>query len=87
MIAVLMAGAVGMIASLAGTRMLIGYFQRLGKGQPILGAEDHGPVHHMSKQGTPTMGGLPSSRQGSSAGWLPTFAKACRSRIRRWSSG
>ena len=58
MIAVLIAGAVGMIASLAGTRGLISFFQRLGKGQPILGAEDHGPVHHMAKQGTPTMGGI-----------------------------
>ncbi|MEN9301489.1 MAG: hypothetical protein RLZZ254_1270, partial [Actinomycetota bacterium] len=44
MIAVLIAGAVGMIASLAGTRGLIEFFKRLGKGQPILGAEDHGPV-------------------------------------------
>lgn len=69
MIAVLMAGAVGMIASLAGTRMLIGYFQRLGKGQPILGAEDHGPVHHMSKQGTPTMGGIAILGAGF-LGWL-----------------
>jgi phospho-N-acetylmuramoyl-pentapeptide-transferase len=58
MIAVLIAGAVGMIASLAGTRGLIEFFKRLGKGQPILGAEDHGPVHHMAKQGTPTMGGI-----------------------------
>jgi phospho-N-acetylmuramoyl-pentapeptide-transferase len=69
MIAVLMAGAVGMFASLAGTRMLIGYFQRLGKGQPILGAEDHGPVHHMSKQGTPTMGGIAILTAGF-LGWL-----------------
>ncbi len=58
MIAVLIAGSVGMFASLAGTRALIGFFKRLGKGQPILGAEDHGPVHHMAKQGTPTMGGI-----------------------------
>jgi phospho-N-acetylmuramoyl-pentapeptide-transferase len=57
-IPVLIAGAVGMIASLIGTRGLIAYFKRLGKGQPILGAEDHGPVHHMAKQGTPTMGGI-----------------------------
>ena len=69
MIAVLMAGAVGMFASLAGTRLLIGYFQRLGKGQPILGAEDHGPVHHMSKQGTPTMGGIAILTAGF-LGWL-----------------
>jgi phospho-N-acetylmuramoyl-pentapeptide-transferase len=32
-------------------------FARLGVGQPILGKEDHGPVHHSPKQGTPTMGG------------------------------
>lgn len=58
MIAVLIAGAVGMLVSLAGTRGLISYFVRLGKGQPILGAEDHGPVHQVGKQGTPTMGGI-----------------------------
>ena len=58
MIAVLIAGAVGMLVSLAGTRGLISFFVRLGKGQPILGAEDHGPVHQMGKQGTPTMGGI-----------------------------
>jgi phospho-N-acetylmuramoyl-pentapeptide-transferase len=69
MIAVLMAGAMGMFVSLVGTRMLIGYFQRLGKGQPILGAEDHGPVHHMSKQGTPTMGGIAILGAGF-IGWL-----------------
>jgi phospho-N-acetylmuramoyl-pentapeptide-transferase len=58
-----------MFASLAGTRLLIAYFQRLGKGQPILGAEDHGPVHHMSKQGTPTMGGIAILSAGF-LGWL-----------------
>ena len=69
MIAVLIAGAVGMIASLAGTRGLIEFFKRLGKGQPILGAEDHGPVHHMAKQGTPTMGGIAILSAGF-LGWL-----------------
>ncbi|MFN5602637.1 MAG: phospho-N-acetylmuramoyl-pentapeptide-transferase, partial [Acidimicrobiaceae bacterium] len=58
MIAVLIAGAVSMILSLFGTRRLIGFFDNLGKGQPILGSEDHGPVHHMKKQGTATMGGI-----------------------------
>lgn len=58
MIAVFIAGAVGMLVSLAGTRGLILFFVRLGKGQPILGAEDHGPVHQVGKQGTPTMGGI-----------------------------
>ncbi|MDA2958939.1 MAG: phospho-N-acetylmuramoyl-pentapeptide-transferase [Actinomycetota bacterium] len=54
----MIAGAVAALVSLIGTRFLIGYFARRGRGQPILGAEDHGPVHHMGKQGTPTMGGI-----------------------------
>ena len=58
MIAVLIAGALAMLLSLFGTRWLIHFFDNLGKGQPILGSEDHGPVHHMKKQGTATMGGL-----------------------------
>ena len=58
MIAVLIAGSVAMILSLFGTRWLIAIFDSLGKGQPILGSEDHGPVHHMKKQGTATMGGI-----------------------------
>jgi len=57
-ISILIAGAIAMFFSLAGTRFLMSYFRRLGKGQPILGAEDHGPVHQMGKQGTPTMGGI-----------------------------
>lgn len=56
MIAILTAAAVAMVASLIGTRVLIFVFKRMGKGQPILGAEDRGPVQHMKKQGTPTMG-------------------------------
>lgn len=58
MIAVIIAGAVAMAVSLIGTRFLIGFFRTRGRGQPILGKEDHGPEHHMAKQGTPTMGGL-----------------------------
>ena len=58
MIAVLIGGAVSMFLSLFGTRWMIGFFDRLGMGQPILGSEDHGPVHHMKKQGTATMGGI-----------------------------
>ena len=74
MIAVLIAGAVGMIASLAGTRGLMEFFKRLGKGQPILGAEDHGPVHHMAKQGTPTMGGIAILSAGF-LGWLVAHSR------------
>jgi len=58
MIAVLIAGAVALFVSLIGTRFLITFFENLGKGQPILGTEDRGPVHHIGKQGTATMGGI-----------------------------
>jgi phospho-N-acetylmuramoyl-pentapeptide-transferase len=58
MIAIMLAGASATIVSLFGTRWLIVFFRRSGHGQPILGKEDHGPEHHMIKQGTPTMGGL-----------------------------
>lgn len=58
MIAIMLAGAIATIVSLFGTRWLIVFFRRRGQGQPILGKEDHGPEHHMMKQGTPTMGGL-----------------------------
>ncbi len=58
MIAVMIAGAVSTLISLFGTRYLIGFFRTHGQGQPILGKDDHGPEHHMVKQGTPTMGGI-----------------------------
>ena len=58
MIALMIAGAVAMVVSLLGTRGLMHFFRARGLGQPILGKEDRGPEHHMSKQGTPTMGGL-----------------------------
>jgi phospho-N-acetylmuramoyl-pentapeptide-transferase len=54
----MIAASAAMACSLLGTRFLIHYFRRKGAGQPILGKEDHGPEHHMGKQGTPTMGGL-----------------------------
>jgi phospho-N-acetylmuramoyl-pentapeptide-transferase len=57
-IAIMLSGATATIVSLFGTRWLIVFFRRRGQGQPILGKEDHGPEHHMVKQGTPTMGGL-----------------------------
>ena len=58
MIAIMIAGAVATFVSLFGTRALMGFFRTRGRGQPILGKEDHGPEHHMHKQGTPTMGGV-----------------------------
>jgi phospho-N-acetylmuramoyl-pentapeptide-transferase len=53
LIAVWVAG----VTSLFGTRYVIRFFQRLGRGQPILGKEDRGP-EHQHKEGTPTMGGI-----------------------------
>ncbi len=58
-----------MIVSLVGTRLVIRFFQRRGKGQPILGKEDLGPEHHMAKTGTPTMGGL-AIVVAAFAGWM-----------------
>jgi len=57
-IAVMISGATAMVVALFATRGLITFFRNRGKGQPILGREDHGPEHHLHKQGTPTMGGL-----------------------------
>jgi phospho-N-acetylmuramoyl-pentapeptide-transferase len=57
-IAVMMGGAFAIVFSLVSTRVLIRFFRDRGKGQPILGKADHGPEHHLPKQGTPTMGGL-----------------------------
>mgnify|MGYP000400550958 CR=1 FL=1 len=58
MISILLAASVSTLVSLFGTRFLIIFFRSHGQGQPILGKEDHGPDHHMAKQGTPTMGGI-----------------------------
>ena len=58
MIAIMISGAIAMLVALIGSRALIGFFRNRGKGQPILGKDDLGPEHHMSKAGTPTMGGL-----------------------------
>ena len=70
MIAIMIAGATAMIVSLAGSRFLISFFRNRGKGQPILGKEDRGPEHHMSKSGTPTMGGL-AIVVAAYVGWIP----------------
>jgi len=75
MIAIMIAGAVAALMSLIGTRFLIGFFARRGRGQPILGAEDHGPVHHMGKQGTPTMGGL-AIVAAAFVGWLVAHVRS-----------
>ncbi len=55
MIALLVAGGLAMATSLLGTRFLIPWLQARGVGQPI---RVEGPEGHMSKAGTPTMGGI-----------------------------
>ncbi len=55
MIALLTAGAVAMAVSLLSTWLLIPWLQKRGIGQPI---QLDGPQGHMTKKGTPTMGGL-----------------------------
>ena len=74
MIAIMIAGAVSVLVSLFGTRWLITFFRTRGQGQPILGKEDHGPEHHMLKQGTPTMGGL-AIVGAALVGWLIAHAR------------
>jgi phospho-N-acetylmuramoyl-pentapeptide-transferase len=55
MITLMVAGAVALAFSLLLTRVAIGWFTRLGWGQPI---RVDGPTTHHVKRGTPTMGGL-----------------------------
>jgi len=55
MVALLIAGAVAMMAAILGTPILIRSLQARGIGQQI---RDDGPQGHFSKAGTPTMGGI-----------------------------
>jgi phospho-N-acetylmuramoyl-pentapeptide-transferase len=56
-IALLIAAAVAAAASLFGTRFIMLFLTRIGRGQPILGRDERGP-EHQHKEGTPTMGGV-----------------------------
>ena len=55
MIRLLVAAAVALTASLVGTRFLINALERRKIGQPI---REDGPQGHITKAGTPTMGGV-----------------------------
>lgn len=55
MIALLLAGGVSMLVALVGTPVLIRWLQANGIGQQI---REDGPQGHITKAGTPTMGGL-----------------------------
>src|SRR5581483_3856293 len=53
--AVLISGVLSLLFSLFGTRLAIGFFSRRGYGQEI---REDGPQTHITKRGTPTMGGI-----------------------------
>src|SRR5699024_5894780 len=53
--AILLAGGIGLLCTLLGTRVAIGVLVAKGYGQLI---RDDGPTSHHTKRGTPTMGGL-----------------------------
>jgi phospho-N-acetylmuramoyl-pentapeptide-transferase len=53
-VSLLISGGVAMIVSLVGTPFLIRYLRARGLGQPI---REDGPQGHLTKAGTPTMGG------------------------------
>ncbi|MDA8063225.1 MAG: phospho-N-acetylmuramoyl-pentapeptide-transferase [Actinomycetota bacterium] len=55
MVALLVAGAVGFLATILGTPLLIGSLRVRGIGQQI---REDGPSGHLVKAGTPTMGGI-----------------------------
>jgi phospho-N-acetylmuramoyl-pentapeptide-transferase len=55
MIRLLIAAAISLGLSLFGTRLLISWLEHRGIGQPI---REDGPQGHITKAGTPTMGGL-----------------------------
>ena len=55
MIRLLLAGAIAGAISIVGTRLLITFLRRHSIGQPI---RQDGPQGHVSKAGTPTMGGV-----------------------------
>ena len=55
MIALLLAAGVALMTSLVGTRYLIDWLTAHGIGQPI---QEDGPEGHLTKAGTPTMGGV-----------------------------
>ncbi len=66
MIRLLSAAAIAIAVSLVGTHLLINWLTRLRIGQPI---REDGPQGHLTKAGTPTMGGV-AIVAGAGLGWL-----------------
>jgi phospho-N-acetylmuramoyl-pentapeptide-transferase len=69
--ALLLAATVSMIISIVGTRFLIDWLRARRLGQPI---REDGPKGHITKAGTPTMGGL-AIVVGACAGYLVAHAR------------
>ena len=59
MVRLLIASAVALVVSLAGTKLLIVWLTRHNIGQPI---REDGPEGHVTKAGTPTMGGIAETK-------------------------
>ncbi len=72
MVALLVAGAIGLTVSIVGTRFLIDALRAKGIGQPI---REDGPETHVTKAGTPTMGGVVIVA-GSLIGYLVAHARS-----------
>ncbi len=66
MVRLLIASAVALVVSLAGTKLLIVWLTRHNIGQPI---REDGPEGHVTKAGTPTMGGI-AIVAGAFVGWV-----------------
>lgn len=79
--AVLISSGLALICSLFGTRLAIGWFARLGFGQPI---RVDGPTTHHVKRGTPTMGGLVILLCSTVAYLIATFLTGTRPSASAW---
>ncbi len=77
----LLSGGLAIILSFVGTRLAVGWFRRLGFGQPI---RVDGPTSHQIKRGTPTMGGLVIVLSTVIAYLVATFAMGGRPSVSMW---
>ena len=83
MVRLLIAAAVALVVSLAGTKMLINWLTSHRIGQPI---REDGPQGHVTKAGTPTMGGV-AIIAGAFAGWVVSDRRSRRSQAASTSGG
>ncbi|MFZ2504175.1 MAG: phospho-N-acetylmuramoyl-pentapeptide-transferase [Nocardioides sp.] len=79
--AIVLSGALALVASILLTRLAIGWFTRHGFGQPI---RDDGPTTHHVKRGTPTMGGVVIVAVSVAAYLLATYGTGNRPSASGW---